>query len=151
MNAAARSAMSCWTSLPRWALNVTIRGIAERSGCSTGVIGHYFRNRKDPHDGGLRRAAEILSEFNTRVLGSLEGMAALSRSLRVVSPSMPVALRLAGSFFFYIEAMHEPELLHEVQSYLLGWRKSVGRAIRQVQKLRAIFRPISTPIFWRSI
>lgn len=115
--------------------NVTIRGIAERSGCSTGVIGHYFRNRKDLMMGGLRRAAEILSEFNTRVLGSLEGIAALEQ---ILEGSIPLdARRVALSrifFFFYIEAMHEPELLHEVQSYLLGWRKSVGRAIRQAQK-----------------
>lgn len=114
---------------------VTIRGIAERSGCSTGVIGHYFRNRKDLMMGGLRRAAEILSEFNTRVLASLEGIAALEQ---ILEGSIPLdARRVALSrifFFFYIEAMHEPELLHEVQSYLLHWRKSVGRAIRQAQK-----------------
>ncbi|MEP7174448.1 MAG: TetR family transcriptional regulator, partial [Aestuariivirga sp.] len=50
---------------------VTIRGVAERSGWSTGVISHYFKNRQDLLLGGLRRAAEVLSEYNTRILNTL--------------------------------------------------------------------------------
>lgn len=112
----------------------TIRGIAQRTGWSTGVIGHYFQNRKDLLVGGLRRAAELLSTHNTRVLSSLNGIAALEQILEC---SIPLDVRRVAVcrifFFFYIEAMHEPDLLTEVQTYLLDWRKAVGRAIRQAQ------------------
>lgn len=114
---------------------VTIRGVAERSGWSTGVIGHYFHNRQDLLLGGLRRAAELLGEFNSRSLGSLHGLAALEM---IVEGSVPHdARRLAICrifFFFYVESMHDAELRQEVQSYLLHWRKSASRAIRQAQE-----------------
>lgn len=64
----------------------TIREVADRSKWSTGVISHYFKNRQDLLLGGLRRAAEILSEHNTRILGSLTGLPALEQ---LVEGSMP--------------------------------------------------------------
>lgn len=113
---------------------VTIRGIAERSGWSTGVISHYFKNRQDLLLGGLRRAAEVLSEYNTRILNTLEGLQALEP---LIEGSIPLdGRRLALCrifFFFYIESMQDEELRKEVESYLSGWRKSVARAIRGAQ------------------
>ncbi|WP_224008481.1 TetR/AcrR family transcriptional regulator [Aureimonas sp. SA4125] len=113
----------------------TIREVADRSKWSTGVISHYFKNRQDLLLGGLRRAAEILSEHNTRILGSLTGLPALEQ---LVEGSMPLdGRRLALCrifFFFYVEAMKEGELESEVRSYLDGWRKSITRAIRRAQE-----------------
>jgi hypothetical protein len=37
-------------------------------------------------------------------------------------------------FFFFVEAMTDAALRQEVESYLVGWRKSVARAIRQAQE-----------------
>ena len=112
----------------------TIREIAERSGWSTGVIGHYFNNRQDLLLGGLRRAAEILAEHNTRVLNTLEGISALEQILEGSIPLDKRRLALCRIFFFfYAEGITEEDLREELESYLLGWRKSVTRAIRQAQ------------------
>lgn len=113
----------------------TIRAVAERSGWSTGVIGHYFHGRQDLLLGGLRRAAEILAEHNTRVLTTLDGLQALEQ---ILEGSVPLdGRRLALSrifFFFFVEAMTDEELRQEVESYLVGWRKSVARALRRAQE-----------------
>ncbi|MDF2617933.1 MAG: putative TetR family transcriptional regulator [Xanthobacteraceae bacterium] len=113
----------------------TIREVADRGGWSTGVIGHYFRGRQDLLLGGLRRAAEILAEHNKRVLDTLDGIQALEQLLE---GSIPIdGRRLALSrifFFFYVEAMREEELRQEVETYLIGWRKSVSAAIRRAQE-----------------
>jgi AcrR family transcriptional regulator len=113
----------------------TIRAVAERSGWSTGVIGHYFHGRQDLLLGGLRRAAEILAEHNTRVLTTLDGLQALEQ---ILEGSVPLdGRRLALSrifFFFFVEAMTDQELRQEVETYLVGWRKSVARALRRAQE-----------------
>jgi AcrR family transcriptional regulator len=113
----------------------TIRAVAERSGWSTGVIGHYFHGRQDLLLGGLRRAAEILGEHNSRVLGTLSGIQALEQ---ILEGSVPLdGRRLALSkifFFFFVEAMTDAVLRQEVETYLVGWRKSVARAIRTAQE-----------------
>jgi AcrR family transcriptional regulator len=113
----------------------TIRAVADRSGWSTGVIGHYFRGRQDLLLGGLRRAAEILAEHNTRVLDTLDGLQALEQ---ILEGSVPLdGRRLALSrifFFFFVEAMTDPALRQEVETYLVGWRKSVARAIKRAQE-----------------
>jgi AcrR family transcriptional regulator len=114
---------------------VTIRAVAERSGWSTGVIGHYFHGRQDLLLGGLRRAAEILAEHNTRVLATLDGIQALEQ---ILEGSVPLdGRRLALSrifFFFFVEAITDQELRQEVESYLVGWRKSVATALRRAQE-----------------
>ncbi len=113
----------------------TIREVAERSGWSTGVIGHYFKNRQDLLLGGLRRAAEILSEHNTRVLSTLTGLQAVELLLEGSIPLDTRRLALCRIFFFfYVEAMRDEELRAEIESYLTGWRKSVARAIRVAQE-----------------
>lgn len=114
---------------------VTIRAVAERSGWSTGVIGHYFHGRQDLLLGGLRRAAEILAEHNTRVLATLDGLQALEQ---ILEGSVPLdGRRLALSrifFFFFVEAITDQELRQEVEAYLVGWRKSVATALRRAQE-----------------
>lgn len=112
----------------------TIRGLATRSGWSVGVISHYFHDRKDLLLGGLRRAAEILAEHNSRIVSTLNGLQALEQILEGSIPLDKRRLALARIFFFfYVEAMNDEALREEVESYLLGWRKSVVRAIHQAQ------------------
>ena len=81
---------------------VTIRAVAERSGWSTGVIGHYFHGRQDLLLGGLRRAAEILAEHNTRVLTTLDGLQALEQILEGSVPLDSRRLALSRIFYFFI-------------------------------------------------
>ncbi|MFL1526247.1 TetR/AcrR family transcriptional regulator [Pseudomonas sp. O230] len=114
----------------------TIREVAARSGRSVGVIGHYFHNRHDLLLGGLRRAAEILAEHNSRIITTLHGLQALEQILEGSIPLDKRRLALSRMFFFfYIEAMNDDVLRQEVESYLLGWRKSVARAIHQAQDI----------------
>jgi AcrR family transcriptional regulator len=113
----------------------TIREVAEQSGWSTGVIGHYFHNRQDLLLGGLRRAAELLAEHNGRVLATLSPLQALEQ---ILEGSVPLdRRRLALSrifFFFFVEAMTDDTLRREVETYLIGWRKSVSIAMRRAQE-----------------
>ncbi|WP_292325282.1 TetR/AcrR family transcriptional regulator [Mesorhizobium sp.] len=114
--------------------SATIREVADRSGWSTGVIGHYFRGRDDLLLGGLRRAAEILAERHTRLLDTLDGVQALEQLLETSVPLDGRRLALARIFFFFfVEAMTDEVLRQEVESYLVAWRKAIARAIRKAQ------------------
>ncbi|MET3524016.1 TetR/AcrR family transcriptional regulator [Mesorhizobium abyssinicae] len=113
---------------------VTIRFVAEQGGWSTGVIAHYFKSRQDLLLGGLRRAADILGAHNLRALSTFSGLVALEQLLEIGIPLDARRLALGRIFvFFYVEAMADPDLRREIQSYLLDWRKSVAKAIKAAQ------------------
>ena len=113
----------------------TIRAVADRSGWSTGVIGHYFRNRRDLLLGGMRRAGEIAAEYATSVLSSnIGGLQAIELLLENLMPIDRRRLALNRIFlFFYAEALRDDELRREIESYLLDWRKAVARSIHRAQ------------------
>lgn len=113
----------------------TIRTVADRSGWSTGVIGHYFRDRRDLLLGGMRRAAEIAAEYATNVLSSnLGGLQAIELLLENLMFIDRRRLALNRIFlFFYAEALRDDDLRVELESYLLDWRKAVARAIHRAQ------------------
>jgi AcrR family transcriptional regulator len=113
----------------------TIRAVADRSGWSTGVIGHYFRDRKDLLLGGMRRAGEFAGEYATAVLSSnIGGLQAIELLLENLMPIDRRRLALNRIFlFFYAEALRDDELRLEIESYLLDWRKAVARAIHRAQ------------------
>jgi AcrR family transcriptional regulator len=112
----------------------TIRAVADRSGWSTGVIGHYFRDRQDLLLGGMRRAAEIVAEYATGVLSNMGGLHAIELLLENLMPIDRRRLALNRIFlFFYAEALRDDELRLEIESYLLDWRKAVARAIHRAQ------------------
>jgi AcrR family transcriptional regulator len=112
----------------------TIRAVADRSGWSTGVIGHYFRNRQDLLLGGMRRAAEIVTEYATGVLTNITGLHAIELLLENLMPIDRHRLALNRIFlFFYAEALRDDELRLEIESYLLDWRKAVARSIHRAQ------------------
>lgn len=113
----------------------TIRTVADRSGWSTGVIGHYFRDRRDLLLGGMRRAAEIAAEYASNVLSSnLGGLQAIELLLENLMFIDRRRLALNRIFlFFYAEALRDDDLRVELESYLLDWRKAVARAIHRAQ------------------
>ena len=114
----------------------TIREVADRSGWSTGVIGHYFSGRDDLLLGGLRRAAELLEVQHRRLLETLDGIQALEQLLETGIPIDKRRLALSRIFFFFfVEAMNDETLRREVETYLVGWRKAVTRAIRTAQEV----------------
>jgi AcrR family transcriptional regulator len=113
----------------------TIRGVADRSGWSTGVIGHYFRDRRDLLLGGMRRAAEIAAEYATNVLsssiGGLQAIELLLENLMFIDRRRLALNRIF--LFFYAEALRDDDLRVELENYLLDWRKAVARAIHRAQ------------------
>lgn len=113
----------------------TIRAVADRSGWSTGVIGHYFRDRRDLLLGGMRRAAEIAAEYATNVLssniGGLQAIELLLENLMFIDRRRLALNRIF--LFFYAEALRDDDLRVELESYLLDWRKAVARAIHRAQ------------------
>lgn len=112
----------------------TIREVADRSGWSTGVINHFFRNRQDLLFGGLRRAAEILGESNIRAL-ELGGLRAVEQLLENTFPIDATRLALCRIFFFFdVEAICHDGLREEMGSYVGKWQKAVARALRQAQE-----------------
>ncbi len=65
----------------------SVREIARESGCSTGVIAHYFRDKDDLLMSALERVArQENSRIRTRVAGRL-GLEALRLSLHEVMPA----------------------------------------------------------------
>src|SRR5215471_19318215 len=78
----------------------TIRAVADRSGWSTGVIGHYFRGRRDLLLGGMRRAGEIGAEYATGVLSSISGLQAIELLLDNLIPIDGRRLALNRIFLF---------------------------------------------------
>jgi AcrR family transcriptional regulator len=112
----------------------TIRAVADRSGWSTGVIGHYFRDRRDLLLGGMRRAGDIGAEYAKGVLSNMSGLQAIELLLENLIPIDRRRLALNRIFlFFYAEALRNDELRREIESYLLDWRKAVARAVHRAQ------------------
>ncbi len=112
----------------------TIRAVADRSGWSTGVIGHYFRDRRDLLLGGMRRAGEIGAEYATGVLSTIGGLQAIELLLDNLIPIDGRRLALNRIFlFFYAEALRDEGIRREIEGYLLDWRKAVARAIHRAQ------------------
>ena len=112
----------------------TIRAVADRSGWSTGVIGHYFRDRRDLLLGGMRRAGEIGAEYATGVLSNIGGLQAIELLLENLIPIDHRRLALNRIFlFFYAEALRDDVIRQEIEGYLLDWRKAVARAVHRAQ------------------
>jgi len=112
----------------------TIRAVADRSGWSTGVISHYFRDRRDLLLGGMRRAGEIGAEYAKGVLSNMGGLQAIELLLDNLIPIDRRRLALNRIFlFFYAEALRDNELRQEIETYLLDWRKAVARAVHRAQ------------------
>lgn len=114
----------------------TIRAVAERSGWSTGVIGHYFEDRKDLLLGALRRAGELAGTQQLEINRLLIGRQALEAILDEELPLDRRRLALTRIFvFFYAEAATDESTSAEVDTYLRRWRRQVAHAVRAAQDL----------------
>lgn len=114
----------------------TIRAVAERSGWSTGVIGHYFEDRKDLLLGALRRAGELAGAKQLEINRLLIGRQALEAVLEEELPLDRRRLALTRIFvFFYAEAAADESTSAEVDMYLRRWRRQVAHAVRAAQEL----------------
>lgn len=115
---------------------VTFRAVAEKSGWSTGVLGHYFENRDDLLLGGLRRAGEIAGRRQREINNSLLGRQALEAILEEELPLDKRRLALTRIFiFFYAEAAADEKTRAVIDGYLSKWRDQTATAVRAAQEL----------------
>lgn len=115
---------------------VTFRAVAEKTGWSTGVLAHYFKNRDDLLLGGLRRAGEIAGRRQREINTSLLGRQALEAILEEELPLDNRRLALTRIFvFFYAEAAADENIRHVVDGYLSKWREQTETAVRASQEL----------------
>lgn len=115
---------------------VTFRGVAEASGWSAGVIGHYFKNRHDLLFAALTRAAELSGEHQRSIANTFEGRQALEWILEEELPVDNRRLALARIFvFYYAEAGTDPAVRQEIDKYLRRWRRQTEIAVKQAQAL----------------
>jgi AcrR family transcriptional regulator len=114
---------------------VTIRAVAEEAGWSTGVLIHYFGNRRAMLAGALRRAAEISGQRHMEIAQEGDATTRLERALAEALPLDDRRLALGRVFvFFYAEAAADDRMRSEIEGYLGVWRKFVAGAIRAGQK-----------------
>lgn len=114
---------------------VTFRAVAEKTGWSTGVLGHYFENRNDLLLGGLRRAGELAGRRQREINRSLLGRQALEAILEEELPLDNRRLALTRIFvFFYAEAAADEDTRALVDGYLGKWRQQTELAVRAAQE-----------------
>ncbi|XVQ07680.1 TetR/AcrR family transcriptional regulator [Spirillospora sp. CA-255316] len=116
---------------------VTIRGVAERSGWSTGVLNHYFKSHRDLLLGALRRAAEIQGRMfrELRLDATADPLQRLKLFVESVLPLDDRRIAMTRIFLvFYAEAAADPAAREEVADYLHNWRRVVERIIVEAQK-----------------
>lgn len=114
---------------------VTVRAVAEESGWSTGVLTHYFGNRRGMLLGALRRAAEISGQHHKTIAAQNDGLARLEGALVEALPLDERRLALGRVFvFFYAEAATDESMRTEIEGYLAVWRKFVANAVRAAQR-----------------
>lgn len=124
---------------------VTFRGVADASGWSVGVIGHYFTNRHDLLFAALTRAAEVSAEHQRSISRNLEGRQALEAILEESLPADSRRLALTRIFlFFYAEAVTDDAVRQEISKFLHRWRRQTEIAVKQAQALGDI-DPTLTP------
>lgn len=111
---------------------VTLRTIAQESGWSTGVIGHYFHNRRDMLFAALRRAAYL--QGNQFKITRRENMTALEQVRAALVSVLPLDERriaLTRIFlFYYAEGAQDEVSREEIAEYLRNWRRVVSRALQ---------------------
>ena len=110
---------------------VTLRAVARESEWSTGVIGHYFRNRHDMLIAALRRAAYL--QANQFKMTRQEGLTPLEQLRHILVSVLPLDERRVALtrifLFFYAEGAQDETSREEIAEYLQNWRRVVARTI----------------------
>ena len=118
---------------------VTYRSVSERSGWSTGVLGHYFTGRKDLMLGARLRAGELSAERQRVISRTMLGRQAVEGLLEEELPLDNRRLALARIFvFFYAEAAADDAIRVVIDRYLSAWIRVTAKAIESAQALRDI-------------
>ena len=119
---------------------VTLRAVAKESEWSTGVIGHYFRNRHDMLIAALRRAAYLqANQFRMTRRTERSPLEQLRDLLVSVLPLDERRIAMTRIFlFFYAEGAQDESSREEISEYLQNWRRVVGRALTRAVDAKEI-------------
>jgi AcrR family transcriptional regulator len=113
---------------------VTVRDVAREAGWSTGVLSHYFENKRELLIGGLREAARVIGLRMARIMRDRTG---LDRLRGVVEEGMPIDDQREALcrifFFFWAEGVNDPDLSAELATYYDWWRGQIRQAIESCQ------------------
>ncbi|MDA0704925.1 MAG: TetR/AcrR family transcriptional regulator [Proteobacteria bacterium] len=113
---------------------VTVRDVAREAGWSTGVLCHYFDNKRELLIGGLREAARVIVLRMARIMRDRTG---LDRLRGVIEEGMPLDEQREALcrifFFFWAEGVNDPALSAELAAYYDWWRGQIRQAIEYCQ------------------
>ena len=111
---------------------VTMREVALEAGWSTGVLNHYYENKRALLVGGLRQASHDSGKNMIRALRSKHGT---DQIRAVLEEGMPLDTRRAAMcrifFFFWAEGISDDGFGSELASYYDSWRGLVHSALDQ--------------------
>lgn len=113
---------------------VTVRDVAREAGWSTGVLSHYYENKRELLIGGMREAARIIGLRMTDIMRDRTG---LDRLRGVIEEGMPLDDQREALcrifFFFWAEGVNDPDLSAELATYYDWWRGQIRQAIESCQ------------------
>jgi AcrR family transcriptional regulator len=113
---------------------VTLRRVAEEAGWSTGVINHYFGDKKGMLLGAIREAALGVGD---RMTSTLQIDDADDRIRSLLEAGMPLDAERAAMcrifFYFWAEGIVDAELGAELADYYAWWRTQVRAAVEAAQ------------------
>ena len=118
-----------------------IRTVAAEAGWSTGVITHYYRDKRALLMGALREAADD-------VAGRMKNIYAHKQSLErlkgLLEAGMPLDEERAATcrifYHFASEGLNEEAFLEEIASYYADWRGVVANALHSLMDEGALVK-----------
>ncbi len=118
-----------WRLLARVGIDrVSIRDIAAEAGCSTGVIGHYFRDKDDILRSALRL---VWARERARIASRTAGRRGLDALGEVLASVLPVGgeqyLEMTVWVSFWSRAFGDPALAAEQRRYYREWLELLRR------------------------
>jgi AcrR family transcriptional regulator len=114
---------------------VTIRSVARESGWSTGVLNHYFENKRALLLAALREAA-TQAEHNLQKTvrskkSSIDVIRATLEEMLPLDERRKARCEVFASF--HGEAASDPNMAHEMERYYTSWRRVVRDAVVEGQ------------------
>ena len=114
---------------------VTIRAVARESGWSTGVLNHYFENKRALLLAALREAAtQADHNLQKTVRSKKSSLDTIRATLEEMLPLDQRRRAMCEVFaYFYGEAASDPHMAEEMQTYYTNWRRVVRDAVIEGQ------------------
>ena len=110
---------------------VTFRELGERAGCSTAIVSHYFRDKRDVLRCTYAAAADRARQrFSVALAPGAEG---LQRGVEALLPLQPDSVRDWRVWFaFWGHAITDPELAAEQRAQVRRTRAELARVMREL-------------------